>query len=88
MGSRIIITTRNEQVLKNEADETYELPILNSSEALELFNLKAFKKLDDQRDEYNKLSERAVRYARGIPLVLEVLAGHLCGTHWKYGKAS
>ncbi|RDX69425.1 Disease resistance protein RRS1, partial [Mucuna pruriens] len=78
-GSRIIVTTRDEQVLKaNKVDKTYQLRELSSDEALELFNLNAFKQSDNQR-EYNELSKRVVNYAQGIPLVVKVLAGLLCG---------
>nr|KYP32043.1 TMV resistance protein N [Cajanus cajan] len=78
-GSRIIVTTRNKQVLKaNKANEEYQLKILSFDEALELFNLNVFNQSDLQR-EYNELSHRVVNYAQGIPLVLKVLASHLRG---------
>jgi len=78
-GSRIIVTTRDEQVLKaNKVDEIYRLREFNHDKALEFFNLNTFNQSDDQR-EYSTLSEKVVDYARGIPLVLKVLAHLLRG---------
>ncbi|KAK7349760.1 hypothetical protein VNO77_07397 [Canavalia gladiata] len=78
-GSRIIITTRDKQVLiTNKADEIYEVQALNSSEAHEIFSFYAF----DQSYfdmEYYKLSKRVVNYSKGIPLVLKVLGSLLRG---------
>ncbi|KAH1068662.1 hypothetical protein GYH30_006303 [Glycine max] len=80
-GSRIILTTRDKQVLianKVHVDDIYQVGVLNPSEALELFILHAFnQKLFDM--EYYKLSKRVVCYAKGIPLVLKVLGRLLCG---------
>ncbi|KAG4990827.1 hypothetical protein AAZX31_09G072600 [Glycine max] len=73
-GSRIIVTTRDMQVLKaNKADEVYPLREFSLNQALELFNLNFFNQCDDQR-EYDNLSKRVVNYAKGIPLVLNELA--------------
>ncbi|XP_014492807.1 TMV resistance protein N [Vigna radiata var. radiata] len=78
-GSSIIVTTRDEQVLKaNEADEIYHLREFTSDEALELFNLNAFNQSVHQR-QYDKLSKRIVQYAKGLPLILKVLAHRLHG---------
>ncbi|RDX83900.1 TMV resistance protein N, partial [Mucuna pruriens] len=78
-GCKIIVTTRDEQVLKaNKADKTYELREFSSDKALELFNLNVFNQSDHQTD-YNKLSEEMVNYGQGIPLVVKVLARLLRG---------
>ncbi|XP_029129182.1 protein SUPPRESSOR OF npr1-1, CONSTITUTIVE 1-like [Cajanus cajan] len=78
-GSRIIVTTRDEQVLNaNKADDIYQLREFSFNKALELFNLNAFNQSDHQR-EYDDLSKRVVDYANGIPLVLKVLAHLLRG---------
>nr|KYP40392.1 TMV resistance protein N [Cajanus cajan] len=68
-GSRIIVTTRDEQVLNaNKADEIYRLREFSFDKALELFNLIVFNQSDHQRED-----------AKGIPLVLKVLAHRLRG---------
>jgi hypothetical protein len=77
--SRIIVTTRDKQVLiANEADDIFEVGVLDSGEALELFNLNAFKQSHLEMDFFD-ISKRVVNYAKGIPLVLKVLAHLLCG---------
>ncbi|XP_027337251.1 disease resistance protein RML1A-like [Abrus precatorius] len=78
-GSRIIITTRDKQVLvANKVDDIYQVGAMNSTEALELFSLYAFKETHFEM-EYYKLSKKVVNYAEGIPLVLKVLGRLLCG---------
>ncbi|XP_027336238.1 disease resistance-like protein DSC1 [Abrus precatorius] len=78
-GSRIIITTRDKRVLiANRVDDIYKVDVLSSSDALKLFNLKAFDQ-NQIKVEYHELSKRVVNYAKGIPLVLEVLGRLLCG---------
>ncbi|XP_024637232.2 putative disease resistance protein At4g11170 isoform X1 [Medicago truncatula] len=77
--SRIIVTTRDMQVLIcNEVDHVYEVGVLDSSEALELFNLNAFKQRHLETV-YFELSKKVIDYAKGIPLVLKVLAHMLRG---------
>ncbi|KAL4607616.1 hypothetical protein ACB092_09G188500 [Castanea dentata] len=85
-GSRIIITTRDMQVLKTHGvDEIYEVKGLNDENALQLFCLKAFKK-EHVPDDYEGLSKDFLKYARGLPLALEVLGSLLFGkstVEWK-----
>ncbi|KEH28834.1 disease resistance protein (TIR-NBS-LRR class) [Medicago truncatula] len=79
--SRIILTSRDKQVLRNnevEDDDIYEVGVLDSSEALVLFNSNAFKQSHLEM-EYYELSKSVVNYAKGIPLVLKVLAHMLRG---------
>nr|XP_048332848.1 TMV resistance protein N-like [Ziziphus jujuba var. spinosa] len=71
-GSRIIVTTRDAQVLKSRADELYEVKRLNDSDALTLFRLHAFGQNSDLPG-YEALSKSAADYAHGNPLALEVL---------------
>ncbi|XP_042962564.1 disease resistance protein RUN1-like [Carya illinoinensis] len=72
-GYRIIITTRDKNLLSNyEVDATYEVEELNHYEALELFSLCAFKR-KKPLDNYVELTQRIIRYAGGLPLALEVL---------------
>jgi hypothetical protein len=75
-GSRIIVTTRNKEVFNSGVDEVYQVTVLNSHESLKLFSLNAFQQ-DSPLIEYQHLSERAVGYAKGIPLALKVLGSHL-----------
>ncbi|KAL5543014.1 hypothetical protein UlMin_010724 [Ulmus minor] len=75
-GSRIIITTRDVQLLKNLATDMYKVERLNPDEALQLFHFHAFKRSSLTRDPYTKLSGRAVNCAAGNPLALKVLGSH------------
>ncbi|KAL5543004.1 hypothetical protein UlMin_010714 [Ulmus minor] len=75
-GSRIIITTRDVQLLNNLADNTYKVEGLNFDEALELFHFHASKRSSLTRDPCTNLSRRAVNCAAGNPLALKVLGSH------------
>ena len=85
-GSRIIITTRDMQVLNTHGvDEIYEVKGLNDENAIQLFCLKAFKK-EHVTDDCMGLSNHFLKYARGLPLALEVLGSFLFGRstdEWK-----
>ncbi|KAJ9158906.1 hypothetical protein P3X46_024449 [Hevea brasiliensis] len=78
MGSRIIITSRDRQTLINVCFEEhiYEVEELIDHEALHLFSLYAFKQ-DHPKEGYEKLSEMAIRYAKGNPLALRVLGSNM-----------
>ena len=85
-GSRIIITTRNKQLLKEfPVDEIYEVKSLNYKDALRLFCSNAFKR-EPIPNEYLELSKDFLEYAGGLPLALEVLGSSLFGKsidEWK-----
>ena len=85
-GSRVIITTRNKQLLQIiEADKIYEVEGLNDDEALRLLSLKALKK-DHPPEDYLVLSKDVVYYAKGLPLAIEILGSSLLSrdiNQWK-----
>ncbi|XP_048421170.1 TMV resistance protein N-like isoform X3 [Pyrus x bretschneideri] len=74
-GSRIIITTRDLQLLSG-TDAIYKPKIFSEPEALELFRRYAFRTNQPTRD-YDVLTRRAVNYAQGLPLALKVLGASL-----------
>ncbi|XP_062076341.1 disease resistance protein RPV1-like [Humulus lupulus] len=76
-GSRVIITTRDKQMLKNiGVDWVYMAEQLDEDEALQLFTSNAFKR-DVPPSSYMELSKAVMNYASGIPLALKVLGSHL-----------
>jgi len=79
-GSRIIMTSRDRQVLKNAgADDIYQVKELNFHDSLTLFNLHAFKQNSSEEIAYMDLSVKVLRYAKGIPLALRILGSLLYG---------
>ncbi|XP_042496337.1 disease resistance protein RUN1-like isoform X2 [Macadamia integrifolia] len=86
LGSRIIIISQNEHFL-NEVDVevVYKPEEFDLYESLELFSWHAFKN-DRPTDDYMELSRDVVRYAKGLPLALEVLGSFMFErslTEWK-----
>lgn len=85
-GSRIIITTRDEHLLKQlEVDAIYLAPEMNETEALELLSWHDFKK-SYPKEGYYELSKSVVAYCGGLPLALQVLDSFLVGRsilEWK-----
>ncbi|KAB2006481.1 hypothetical protein ES319_D11G348400v1 [Gossypium barbadense] len=79
LGSRIVVTTRDEHLLRSYGvDGVYKPTTLNPDDALRLFNLKAFHSDTVPKDDFIELSEHVVRYADGLPLALEILGSFLC----------
>ncbi|XP_050218237.1 disease resistance protein RPV1-like [Mercurialis annua] len=76
-GSRVIVTSRDKQVLQNIADSIYEVKGLDDIDAQLLLIMKAFK-AEQPPKVYTNLIERAVNYSKGVPLALKVLGSHLC----------
>ena len=77
LGSRVIITTRDEHLLTwHKVHGIYEAQELNDYEALHLFSLKAFNKYHPPED-YLDLSTSFVDYAKGLPLAIDVLGSFL-----------
>ncbi|CAN1140602.1 Disease resistance-like protein DSC1 [Linum perenne] len=84
-GSRILVTSRDHQVLQNVCDEIYELKGLNDYESLQLFTSNAFK--EDPSEDSVELSWRAIHYPSGNPLALIVLAKALYGRSKEYWES-
>uniref|UniRef100_A0A251TSV1 Putative toll/interleukin-1 receptor (TIR) domain-containing protein n=1 Tax=Helianthus annuus TaxID=4232 RepID=A0A251TSV1_HELAN len=78
-GSRIIITTRDEQVLvAQRVNVIHDVTLLSDEEAICLFSRHAFgREIPDQG--YEELLRKVVHYAAGLPLTIKVLGSHLCG---------
>ncbi|XP_042948555.1 disease resistance protein RPV1-like isoform X3 [Carya illinoinensis] len=75
LGSRVIITTRNEHLLTQvQVNGRYEVRKMDEFESLQLFNWHA-RPTVDHRD----LSVSFMNYAGGLPLALKVLGCHLYG---------
>ncbi|XP_056171685.1 disease resistance protein Roq1-like [Syzygium oleosum] len=78
-GSKIIVTSRDKHLLTSHGINcVYEVEALEDDEALDLFGRHAFpnrKKVEIRRD----LIDRALHYADGLPLALEVLGSFLRG---------
>ncbi|MED6106645.1 hypothetical protein PIB30_006270 [Stylosanthes scabra] len=79
-GSRIVVTTRDRQVLAKYAhvNDTYKVEPLEFDEALQLFNSIALQE-NQSEEEYIVLAKRVVDHAKGIPVVLKTLAHLLHG---------
>jgi hypothetical protein len=78
-GSRIIITSRDKNLLSTHAvDGIYEAEELNYDDALVLLSRKAFKK-DQPIEGYWELCKSVLGHARGLPLAARVLGSSLCG---------
>ncbi|XP_039038992.1 disease resistance protein RPV1-like [Hibiscus syriacus] len=76
-GSKIILTSRDRQVLKNGgADKIHEVNKLNENDSLQLFSTFAFKLLNPALD-FQDLSNKFLEYAQGNPLALKVLGSKL-----------
>ncbi|KAI3827275.1 hypothetical protein L1987_01347 [Smallanthus sonchifolius] len=78
-GSRIIITTRDEQVLiAHRVNFIHDVTLLSNEEAICLFSMYAFgKEIPNQG--YEEFSGKVVHYVAGLPLTIKVLGSHLCG---------
>ncbi|CAJ1958406.1 unnamed protein product [Sphenostylis stenocarpa] len=76
-GSRVIITTRDKQLLSSHlVEKTYKVKKLKKKDALRLLSWKGFKteKVDTG---YVNVMDRVLTYASGHPLALEVIGSKL-----------
>ncbi|XP_021801963.1 TMV resistance protein N-like isoform X2 [Prunus avium] len=77
LGSRIVITTRNERLLvEHGITIPYEVKALHDDEALELFSQNAFRKSQPEEG-FLELSKCFLHYAKGLPLALKTLGSSL-----------
>ncbi|XP_076910876.1 TMV resistance protein N-like [Bidens hawaiensis] len=77
-GSRIIITTRDNQVLSHEVQKghIHNVSPLSDEEAIFLLSKYAFRR-EIPNQEYRELSREVVRYADGVPLAIKLLGSFL-----------
>ncbi|XP_014522068.1 TMV resistance protein N isoform X2 [Vigna radiata var. radiata] len=78
-GSRMVITTTDEHILKAYEGDVliHKLPLLNDADARELFCRKAFK-CEDQSSNCAALIPEVLKYAQCLPLAIKVLGSFLC----------
>ncbi|KAM1661682.1 hypothetical protein TB2_004345 [Malus domestica] len=77
MGSRIIVTTRNERLLvEHDITLCHNVKVLKDAEALKLFSLHAFRKDQPEKD-FLELSKYFINHAGGLPLALQILGSAL-----------
>ena len=86
-GSRVIVTTRDRQVLTSLGGDhrIYMVKKLSQCEDLELFNQYAFQ-TSKYGEDYSGLAKQFISYANGLPLALKILGSDLCGKNiheWK-----
>ena len=87
-GSRIIIATRDKQLLTRlKVDEIYSPAEMSNKEALRLFSLECFRS-EHIPENYKKLSNAFVSYAGGLPLAIKFLGADLCHRSDHYWKSS
>ncbi|CAL8093870.1 unnamed protein product [Prunus armeniaca] len=76
-GSRIIVTTRDREVLPSHlVNELYEVRELHFSQALQLFSYHALRR-EKPTDTFLTLSQQIVSLTSGLPLALEVFGSYL-----------
>ncbi|XVE78603.1 hypothetical protein DITRI_Ditri13aG0159400 [Diplodiscus trichospermus] len=85
-GSRIIITSREKQVLSNEVDCIHKIQGLNYGDSLQLFCQYAFKQNVPSID-FEHLSNSIVDYVQGVPLALKVFGRALHKKRTDYWQA-
>ncbi|CAJ2670908.1 unnamed protein product [Trifolium pratense] len=81
-GSRIIIITRYEHILKEYGvDGVYKVPLLNQIDSIQLlFYQKAFR-CADITSYYEQLACDMLHYANGLPLAIKILGSFLFTLH-------
>ncbi|XVF81827.1 hypothetical protein PTKIN_Ptkin15bG0187300 [Pterospermum kingtungense] len=75
-GSKIIVTSRDQQVLRNTDAKIHRATYLEPDDSLKLLSKFAFKQ-DNPSAEFWDLAKKIANYARGLPLTLKVLGSAL-----------
>ncbi|KAL7235598.1 hypothetical protein ACSBR1_018984 [Camellia fascicularis] len=82
-GSKIIITTRNEQLLKAyKVHETHKVKELDDNESLQLFSWHAFGQ-SHRIEGFLEYSKSVLQHCKGLPLALQLLGSSLYGRSLK-----
>ncbi|XP_010251791.1 PREDICTED: TMV resistance protein N-like [Nelumbo nucifera] len=81
-GSRIIITTRDRQVLEDIANVFYDVKVLSGTEPLQLFSYHAFGR-EKTPETFMSFSKEIASLTGGLPLALEVFGSLLLGNKVK-----
>ncbi|KAJ4976032.1 hypothetical protein NE237_001138 [Protea cynaroides] len=76
IGSKIIITSRNKNILRAQHAEIYKPEVMNLEGSLQLFSHHAFRG-DQPLVDYWELSKAMVKNTGGLPLALEVIGSSL-----------
>nr|KYP43254.1 TMV resistance protein N [Cajanus cajan] len=77
-GSRVIVTTKDEHILKPHGNRVlHKVSLLNENEARELFFRKAFKN-EDQSSSCVELIPEVLKYVQCLPLAIKVMGSFLC----------
>ena len=79
-GSRIIMTTREKRLIDTIGNgvSTYQLKELDENESIELLSKHAFRS-NKPNEDYLKLVNQVIHYAKGLPLALVVMGADLYG---------
>ncbi|KAJ9552224.1 hypothetical protein OSB04_016269 [Centaurea solstitialis] len=78
-GSKIIITTRDKQVLQaHNVESIHDVNLLTDEEATRLLSRYTFGR-EIPSSGYKELSKKVVSYACGLPLTITILGSTLCG---------
>ncbi|KAF5469365.1 hypothetical protein F2P56_013446, partial [Juglans regia] len=87
LGSRIIITTRDEHLLdKHHVHFKYRMKEMDHDEALQLFSQHAFKS-DKPDDAFVDVIKLALKCAGGLPLALQVIGSNLYEKDIRFWKS-
>ncbi|KAF8018998.1 hypothetical protein BT93_H3774 [Corymbia citriodora subsp. variegata] len=85
-GSKVIITTRNKEVLK-DVELKHELTGMDFDHSLQLFSKHAFRS-EHPPAEYAPLLEKVVKVCGCLPLALEIIGSFLAGRDRKFWETT